>query len=237
MISCNLVGRMGNQMFQLAAAYAHALRHGFEFRCPAKSHNEQLWPSRFRFGRLCHPGTVLSTYTEPTHAYNPIPSIDNLRLNGYFQSEKYFKDYRKEVIEAFGFDNLASIDEVAVHVRRGDYVGFADHHPPVDNFYLELAMSYFPNKDFMVFSDDLPWCRLNVRHPRARFVDTGDDIKDFKLMASCRHQIIANSTYSWWAAWINPNPDKIVIAPKNWFGPKNAHLDTKDILPENWLQI
>lgn len=246
MVTCKLIGRLGNQMFQTAAAYAHALRNGYEFRYPVRSENEALWPShrQLKFGKPCHPNTAIWEYQEMTHSYKPIPAVDNIRLNGYFQSEKYFADYRTEILEAFGLNNLPRIDGVvALHVRRGDYTTLPNHHPVIDSYYIENAVKEFYHTNvqkIMLFSDDIEWCKQHITgyfDDDVIYIKQGDPFGDLKIMASCEHQIISNSSYSWWAAWANPNPRKHIIAPSKWFGPANAHLETKDIIPPTWKII
>ena len=180
-----------------------------------------------------------------------------LYLEGYWQSEKYFREYRDELLEDFTFrtapigSNLATkkqIEEsqsVAIHVRRGDYVsnpGTNAHHGALALPYYEPAIRYLSERVrdplFFVFSDDIGWAREHLG-PLARcvFVDHNKNAgsEDLRLMSACKHQIIANSSFSWWAAWLNKNPSKLVVTPRNWLN-KPAHT-FEDIYPAGCVRI
>lgn len=245
MISCELIGGLGNQMFQIAAAYAHALRIGDEFGLPEHTADSRVWPRRFP-----HITTIptwfyntLRKYHETGHDYHELMHVKNVCLKGFFQSEKYFSDFRENIISLFGLSPLAHFaDYVAIHVRRGDYLRFADKHPPVTEEYLLEAISKFKGEHFIIFSDDIEWAKSFAKKnlDTTKFlINSSGEKGDFISMMSCKHQIISNSTFSWWAAWLNSNQDKIVVSPSasNWFGPGNKNLNPKDIIPESWTQI
>jgi len=181
----------------------------------------------------------------------------NVYLNGYFQSEKYFLPaqkiirndftFRKEMIknvEPFSA-SLKPVTAVSVHIRRGDMSknpSTADYHGTVSleyyNAALELMRTRLSSPVFYIFSDDISWAKENLKAGNAVYVSGSiakTHIEDLYLMSKCRHNIIANSSFSWWGAWLNDNPDKIVVAPKNWFnkGPK----DTQDLVPASWIKI
>jgi len=180
-----------------------------------------------------------------------------LYLEGYWQSEKYFREARDELLQDFSWRtapagrNIATLEQIegsesiAVHVRRGDYVsnpGTTAHHGVLGLPYYEAAMHLAAQRSrnpiFFVFSDDIPW----AREPLARlgtcvFVDqnSGAASEDLRLMSACKHQIIANSSFSWWAAWLNTNPNKMVVAPKNWLA---KPPDTfKDVFAAGWTTL
>lgn len=245
MVTCKLYGRMGNQMFQIAATIALALRNKTDYIIPKESANPELWPRYFDFPveevNIPKRKDKRGCYAEKNHYYEPLPYWDGIILDGYFQSEKYFSDFRAEIINAFGLYYSHWKDIVSVHVRRGDYTELADKHPPVTVEYIREAMErmlQIAGNDglrFLFFSDDIEWCR---EHFPDHSYSSGRTVKDdMMLMACCGNNIIANSSFSWWGAWLNQNPEKIVVAPKIWFGPGNAHLDTKDLLPESWIKI
>ncbi len=186
-------------------------------------------------------------------------SPNGSKLQGYWQSEKYFKAIEDVLRQDFTFKNklcpaaakmaerVGSVESVAVHVRRGDYVAvktFTDFHGVMtDSYFLpaaDLMASKIQNPIFFIFSDDLDWCKQNLILPYPhQFVEhdcDGDKFGDyFALMSFCRHQIISNSSFSWWAAWLNSNPNKVVVAPRRWF--KAEHMDDRDLVPESWLRI
>ena len=181
-------------------------------------------------------------------------------LYGFWQSDKYFDPYADEIRNIFKgkfpFNNanqqvIHQIKDqnqtaVSVHIRRGDMV----HNPEVMkihgfctlDYYLEASnylLERFKNVRFFVFSDEPEWCRANFK-PKADviIVDHNQGLEgynDIRLMAQCSHHIIPNSSFSWWGAWLNPNPNKIVIAPKRWFAIEGK--DTKDLISPNWIRL
>ncbi len=179
-------------------------------------------------------------------------------LNGYWQSEKYFADVADEVRAQFTLkfklsDDarklLAEVDgtnSVSLHVRRGDYVSDSTvnraHGVCSIEYYTaaaEMIALKLNSPSFFVFSDDPVWSQqhLRLRWPTTFVASdgTGSAHTDMRLMSSCKHHIIANSSFSWWGAWLNRNPEKIVIAPARWF--KEFEADTRDLLPDSWIRI
>lgn len=167
-------------------------------------------------------------------------------VNGYWQSEKYFINISEEIQKLYTFpasdnpknrclsEEMQGCTSVSIHVRRGDYLG---GFPVMDDGYYGPAMDYFRakynNVHFYVFSNDLAWCKEHFDGNDTSFIDwnTGDNsIFDMWLMTQCKHNIIANSSFSWWGAWLNRHPDKEVIAPSGWF----THTETPDIYAEGW---
>ena len=133
----------------------------------------------------------------------------------YLQNEDYFGKYREEIKKLFS-DDINYLPYVAVHVRRGDYV---DNSFYVDLFkegYYEKAMKKFPNATFLVFSDDIEWCEKQPVFKDCKFAKGNGEVHDLNLMASCEGHIIANSSFSWWGAYLNRNKSKKVFAPKPW---------------------
>lgn len=178
-------------------------------------------------------------------------------LDGYWQSPGYFRSIepllRTEltVKRSPGSEDMQILGampkgrSVAVHVRRGDYVTLAAaaqmHGVSLADYYVNAmgaVLSKIANPHFFVFSDDIPWVRDNLTFPgEVCFVDhNGPDaaVADLHLMASCAHQVIANSSFSWWAAWLNPNPEKTVIAPANWYADGRP---TPTLLPDSWIRL
>jgi Glycosyl transferase family 11 len=198
-------------------------------------------------------------YREPFFHFdeNFFDSNKNVFLKGVRQSEKYFSHYEKSIrnvlkIKHEHIEKLIPIanqikneNSISVHIRRGDYL------TPValkvlgltTKEYYNAAIEYFINQEnnptVYFFSDDIEWVKRNINIPFKHDFVSGsiskNHIEDFFLMSQCRHNIIANSTFSWWGAWLNDNPQKIVIAPKKWFneGPK----DIQDLIPEGWIKL
>jgi Glycosyl transferase family 11 len=179
-------------------------------------------------------------------------------LNGFFQSEKFFNSQQAYIRKLFTWrDPLNSANEaaagkiamceaVSVHVRRGDYLKPANAalfgNICTAEYYqcaLEKIKSEVSNPVFFIFSDDMPWVRNNLNTgAETHYIDfnTGHNSHlDMRLMSLCRHHIIANSSFSWWGAWLNANTNKKVIAPKVWIHQSDAHID--DILPAEWIKM
>lgn len=229
-------------MFQIAAAIGYARKHKDHYYIPMRTENERIWPMAFkRLGSPPQPLSDVRVWQEPDHGYTEIPFHRDTILSGYFQSEKYFSHARREVVAAFGIPYRKNEGVVSIHVRRGDYLQFPDKHPPVTMDYIAAAVEKFPGYKFLVFSDDLRWCRENFPKLGRDFdYQVGRSaIEDISAMSGCEHNIISNSTFSWWAGWLNNNPDKVVVSPSkdSWFGPGNKHLKTDDIIPDSWTQI
>ena len=178
-------------------------------------------------------------------------------FKGFYQSEKYFAGIEKEVREAFVFDirrasrrSLRAMQEikadphaVSIHVRRGDYL-LPENSRKYGNIctlqYYKNAMQYMkkkvPDAKFYFFSNDSEWVRKNLANGDSVIVDCNhgkENYLDMYLMSQCSHNIIANSSFSWWGAWLNQNPDKIVISPQRWF----SHLDASDAICEDWVRV
>lgn len=166
----------------------------------------------------------------------------HIYLDGYWQSEKYFIGIRDRLLDEINLKKikaatyaveLPSDNTVAVHVRRGDFMSNKNSQAlSID--YVHNAMREFGNNlDFMFFSDDIQWCMDNFHGNNIAFAKNESDLQDLKQMSEAAHNIIANSTFSWWSAWLNKNEAQRVIAPQPWTN-ENTH---KDILPPNWESI
>jgi hypothetical protein len=188
------------------------------------------------------------TYTEPVFSYSELPKNKSMNLHGYFQSEKYFQDIQDLI--RFYFEPTDSIVEklkskygnifensCALHVRRGDFVGNKTHQVCDLNYYnraIELIKSKTQTDNFLIFSDDITWCKANFPS-NFHFIDGNLDVEDLFLISFCSHQIISNSSFSWWGAWLNKNPNKIIIAPNRWFA--DGKLDDKDVYTKDMIKI
>ena len=181
---------------------------------------------------------------------------ENTYLDGYWQSEKYFADQRNEIISAFqpGLpmpaelqeieDKIKTTNSVSLHVRRGDYVSLksaSDFHGTPGIAYYQKAVALLAqrekNIELFIFSDDISWCIENLKfdQPFTFISHQYAAVWDLYLMSRCRHNIIANSSFSWWAAWLNTNADKIVVAPQQWFADKK--MNTNDLIPRSWIRL
>lgn len=184
---------------------------------------------------------------------------DGVYLRGYWTTEKYFLPVRDHLLSEFAVrtplqgrdldiaERIGRSESVSVHIRRTDYLpGTYDDQilEPLGLDYYERAVSALTDSvkgsEFFIFSDDHAWAREHLRFPYPMtFVDhntASTNYEDLRLMSLCRHNIIANSTFSWWGAWLNPKPDKIVIGPAKWFTPRARNTD-KDIVCESWVRV
>ncbi|MFV8341108.1 alpha-1,2-fucosyltransferase [Flavobacterium sp. XS2P39] len=177
-------------------------------------------------------------------------NINNKYLIGYWQTELYFKEIRDQLLKDFSPKNEISDvvikisnkikegESVSLHIRRGDYVNRYSNLYYVQNvdYYLnalELIKNTHPNCKVFVFSDDIQWCESNLNFKtETYFVKPNKSFEDIYLMSLCKHNVIANSSFSWWGAWLNNNPDKICIAPKYWFKDKSKK---NNIIPKEWV--
>lgn len=274
------MGRLGNQMFQFASTLGTADKLGFEARFPIENcmlyqesgpidpltnkripvkcdlldcfdiSPEYMIPSRHI--RIDH------IYNESSFTYDTGVNkiLDNTSLNGYLQTEKYFKHCRDLILSQFSFkdpyfrhassylenirDSNESLEIASIHVRRGDYVMYPNHHPVCSKEYytsaVESIKSKIKNVKFLIFSDDPEWCKGEFIGEEYIICDLANPYSELCLMSLCDHHIIANSSFSWWGAWLNKKENNVVIAPSRWFGPYIGH-DTSDIYCEKWETI
>jgi Glycosyl transferase family 11 len=206
--------------------------------------------AQFRSKRL-----IVEPYNEYCEKINTV--TQNVYLSGYWQSEKYFKSIEKLIRNDFSFkipmdaenlrisSEILSTNSVALHFRRGDYVSnpqTATVHGVCEPEYYRAAIRYIEervvNPYFFIFSDDIEWVRSNfkIAHPHQYIENNKVDrsFNDLRLMALCQHNIIANSSFSWWGAWLNANNVKIVVAPDRWYThsrPAEGHI------PEAWIRL
>tara|TARA_R110002072_G_scaffold54983_4_gene143712 strand:+ start:1452 stop:2195 length:744 start_codon:yes stop_codon:yes gene_type:complete len=247
MISCKLQGGLGNYLFQVAAMYSLSDNVGFNIESASQVHgNIKKYLTNILRNINQNVKELQYKYDEPSFTYQPLPNNDNTLFNGYFQSETYLD--RSKILDLYSIDNVSASyiknkysdvlqNSVSLHVRRGDYLVKQDKHPVLAMDYYNTATNLVNTCDnFLIFSDDIAWCRDNFIGDKFTFIQGEEDYIDLWLMSLCNHNIIANSSFSWWGAWLNQNVNKKVIAPSNWFG-YNKKLNTKDLYCEGWLVI
>ncbi|MFD3188645.1 alpha-1,2-fucosyltransferase [Sedimentitalea sp. HM32M-2] len=277
MITTRLHGRLGNQMFQYAAARGLAARLGTQVALDARlaeARGEGVLtrvfdlpvvaadtlpalrkkaPLRYAFWRL----TSRRFRREQGLGYNPQFEDfgDGSYLHGYWQSERYFAHAADLIRQDFRFPDFSSAENaamagrineglsVSLHVRRGDYLTLGAH-VLCDQAYYDAALARVldglgGDPTVYVFSDDPGWAKENLPLPCRKVVidfnGADTDFEDMRLMSLCDHNIIGNSSFSWWGAWLNRNPDKRVAGPARWFG--DPKLVNPDILPDGWFRI
>lgn len=288
----NIIGGLGNQMFQHAAGRALALEkgiscsldisdftnyklhQGFElqrvFGCPLPSADSAEvkailgWQSSPPMRRLLakpalsalrRRGLVIEPHLNYWQGLKEVP--EDSYLIGYWQSERYFCDAAQTIRDDFTFRTMMSsrnaalaeqiqqANSVSLHVRRGDYVknsGMSATHCLCSLDYYRSAMhhieEHLERPAYFVFSDDIPWVKANLAIKQSCvYVDHNhgaESYNDMRLMSMCKHQIIANSSFSWWGAWLNTHRGKIVVAPRRWF---TVSSDVRDLIPDAWVAL
>jgi hypothetical protein len=196
-------------------------------------------------------------YLKPFDA-NVFKTPTAVYLDGYWQSERYFINIQDIIRREFTIkfepnyeniklaENICSTDSVSIHIRRGDYISkpetYRVHGTCELDYYarcMEIISKAVSKPHFFVFSDDYLWSTNNLklidRNVTHITHNIGTDFEDLRLMSMCKHNIIANSSFSWWGAWLNSNPKKVVLAPKRWFN--EATYDTRDLVPASWTKV
>lgn len=281
MVVSKLIGGLGNQMFQYAVGRHLAIKNqaqlyldttllskrdaaiDFTFRdfeLGAFNLEYKAYGNRFAdkvIRKVKFLSDPLKQVNEVKAVFDPqvLKQSGNIYLNGFWQSENYFKDIEDVIRSDFQFkrslnsrnaffmQEISKVNAVSIHIRRGDYVTnkqASDFHGLCDTLYYQQAISMIKsqisNPVFYVFSDDFEQVKREFDFDKDYvFVDfnTGaDSYNDMRLMAACKHHIIANSSFSWWGAWLNNNGEKIVIAPQRWFSTAET-----DIVPDKWIKI
>jgi hypothetical protein len=254
------LGRLGNQMFQFAATKGIARHRGYNY-CIPPTKNQNEWTDHqllnpFKLGATTPLNVQFIDPDRPTiresgfnfdeELFNECP--DWVSLQGFFQTEKYFKHIRDELLLDFEFrDEILEPakktmsywrDPIGLHIRRTDYLTNPNHSILPMCYYDEALSMFDSNRDVIIFSDDPEWCMLVPQFNDDRFMvsETKNTYMDLCLFSLCKDHIIANSSFSWWGAWLAN--DNQVIAPKAWFeASNNQHLDISDLIPDTWEKI
>ena len=266
MITCELIGGLGNQIFQIFATIAHAYKCKTRFyflNIEKLRERNTYWNSFFNKLKnyLLPSFPSLHIYREIEFAYTSIPPhTQHTKLVGYFQSDKYFKDYYSELYNLIGIDEMkiklipkikVDLNTISMHFRIGDYVHHKQCHPILIYEYYEKALFHIQsckNNSFTIVyfceDDDIQIVEETIHKLKQKFPydfirgdNTLQDWEQMIYMSLCQHNIIANSTFSWWGAYFNTNKDKIVCYPSRWFGPELSKHNTTHLCPEEWIKI
>lgn len=255
MITVKLLGGLGNQMFQ--AAYGMSLiNRGYQVNFDKSSliegtHREY---SLDCFAVLPFVESGGPAVYENGMRFNPdyLSPEDPCTMVGYWQSEKYFETVESQIRGLFNFEHTSRHslvfnaiwnkvyhnDSIAIHVRRQDYVDLQHFHgmPSVEYYYngIEFIRQHRLDTEVFVFSDDIAWCKENFPTD-FHFVEGTNKYEDLQLMSSCNHAVIANSSFSWWGAWLQQRYGGIVVAPRQWFADPN--VDYSDLVPQRWVKM
>ena len=257
-LTTKLMGGLGNYLFQIASTYSKSIDDNLNFILDIDditiihSNPNNYKNNIFRKLNFQILNGQYSLFNEPSFNYTMIPKFnDNTKMVGYFQSEKYFSNNREKILNIFSIDettnnlikskynDIVNNNSCSIHVRRGDYLNLSQYHPTQSiEYYKESIRIVGEDFHFLIFSDDINWCKENLSFIKNKtFIEGNTDYQDLYLMSMCQNNIIANSSFSWWGAWLNKNENKKVISPKLWFGEKNKHLITDDLYCKNWIVI
>lgn len=295
MLVARVIGGLGNQMFEYAAARALSLRTNVPLVLDISAfadYNLHVYclnqfniagdvldqveyvdvdKSKYvvrnsksligRISRRLKLGRRLKVFRETDLVFDSevLTLTDSTYLEGYWQSERYFIDQEQQIRSDFGLksspdainqgwlEHINSVLAVSVHIRRGDYVtnpAANAIHGVCSIDYYQRAVEFLRSRIaselcFFVFSDDPEWSKNNIDFGAKTFFishnDASKNYEDLRLMSACKHHIIANSSFSWWGAWLNADVNKIVVAPKRWFG--GDEHDAKDLVPKEWVRL
>jgi len=283
MITCNLMGGLGNQLFQIFTVISTCIRYNVDFIFPYSDtlkigvERPTYWNSFFKnikrytansenYNSNVFINDMLykfQVYHERSFNYREIPKIDNIMLNGYFQSYKYFHDVQYQVFELIGIremqaeilneypELLNEKNTISMHFRLGDYKVKQDCHPILPYDYYEKTLEMIQSDELLKYrilyfceKEDNEYVnsiieKLKLKFNIKEFIKVDDTIADWKqmlIMSCCKINIIANSSYSWWAAYFNINHGKVVFYPSMWFGPSIKN-DVSDMYPPEWIKI
>lgn len=235
------LGRLGNSLFQIAAVIGYSRKYKQDYVLPIWEHAKH-----FRYGfnqsALIKP---YAKYREPHFHFSPIPRYKDVDLFGYFQSIRYWEHCQRDIRALFSPNTQIQelLDKTpmepntcAIHVRRTDYLQLKDYHPSLPIDYYKRAMEAMKADRYIVFSDDIEWCKTESTFDGCTFVNSGNDLLDFFMMRQCDRFIIANSSYSFWSSFLSPAKDKRIIAPKKelWFGTKYNQNNVDDLYLSSW---
>lgn len=278
MIYIQLMGGLCNICFQIATALALGWDNNdneiiiSDYSQSITKRDEKNWFNTIfkNIKSVSHkPSNIVYVYKEPNFMYNKINYIKNMQIFGYFQSEKYFHQYRERILDFFldyknniqdYLNNIlnknSNLPKISIHVRRTDYIKLQHYHTLLDENYYKLSVDTLSQKlnlsinelydkyEFIIFSDDISWCKNSKffnSFKHVYFMEENNDVHELYLMSMCDHNIIANSSFSWWSSYLNNNSQHITIAPKKWFngrqtGGKGPSL-WNDIYCKNWIII
>lgn len=229
------LGRLGNQLFQIAATIGYAKKYGQDY-----CFNNWNYSEHFKVPLDNNNNVLVNTRIEDenTLGYFTIRDYDanmgNVDLYGYFQSEKYFIHCKDVILNMFK-TNYNKLSAGFIHIRRGDYLKYPDYHTNLSLDYYINGMDKLSFKKYYCFSDDIEWCKNNIIDSRLVFVENTSEIEDLKLMQQCSGAIIANSSFSWWGAYLSES--KEVIIPNKWFGPLAGNYNIEDKLCDGWIAL
>jgi len=255
-ISFQMQGGLGNILFSLAAALNLSIKNNLDIYLKY-THLGYLHtdPKFYKQNLFKNYKEILDTndffqFREQDFSFNKIilPKNVNIFLNGYFQSEKYFIENKDLILEKL-LEDEETFDKIkkkypevlneeitSIHVRRGNYLDLNHIYNNLDIEYYRDAIDSLSAEKIFVFSNDTNYCYNNFTDKKFIIINENTDLEDLYLMSLCKNNIIANSSFSWWGAWLNKNENKKIIAPNHWFKDRNDFI-TRDLIPISWTKI
>jgi hypothetical protein len=289
MIISRIIGGLGNQLFQYAAARSLAIQLGKDLLLDISAFEFYSLHNGFELFRIFHIDKKVADFSDihrvlGWQAFSPVRNLllsskfsylrnkqfvvephfqywedykritHDVYLSGYWQSENYFFDVAAQIREDFTFRlpmqndiaelavQISNVNSVSLHVRRGDYIKNTATYALCSIDFYKAAIQYIAERvehpHFYIFSDDIAWVKNNLKmdfsHHYVDFNHGSESYNDMRLMSLCQHNIVANSSFSWWGAWLNSNSEKIVVAPRYWFANGS---DTADMFPSSWVVL
>jgi hypothetical protein len=263
-ISIKIMGGLGNQLFQIFFVLAYAKKYNLQYYFPNTGNKigkrKTYWNTCFRsLRKFVMPSTLLKKYSivyEEAFEFQEYPFHHSVMFHGYFQSFLYFENYKKEILKELQWTRISQqidspeTNSVSLHFRIGDYQHVQHYHPilPLDYYQKALTDLMSVRTDWIIYyffeKQDSSQVTKNIDHLQQEFstlqfiavTEFVDDYKELIFMSKCTHHIIANSTFSWWGAYLNDTAETITYYPSVWFGPTVKH-DTKDLFPPHWKKI
>lgn len=249
-VSGILQGGLGNCLFIISAIISHSLKYKIDYCIPKGIVNPHFDGQKVFFSRYlnyCDYGVITAMmYVEPSFEYAEIPTPQSnfTLLQGYFQSWKYIEPYREQILEILDIPYEFKEGYIAIHYRLGDFRNIPNCHPPVTLEYIHAGIKYFTDrgyKKFVVCSDEIDYAYDNIKIPEGchfEFSEGRTDIEDLTLLSCCEHLIGSNSSFSWWAYYLNQNEDKLGIFPTKdkWFGADLKH-NVDDLYDPTWILL
>jgi len=266
MLTVEVMGGLGNQLFQIFTMIGYSLRHNIPYYIergiPSRHDRPFYWDSLLiTLSSKLRDKRPIRVLSESTFHYKEIPYMtQHFKLYGYFQSYKYFNDQQQDIIQLLDIQNHKlkmsqpnDNNNVSLHFRIGDYANIQHHHPiMVTEYYIRCLkclvddtgrdnwnILYFyeeNNKDIVTQKIET----IKQSFPNLTFEAISSHYKDYEqmlIMSNCQHNIIANSTFSWWGAYFNTNPEHKTYYPSKWFGPAQGNKKIDDLFPPDWVKI
>jgi hypothetical protein len=241
------MGRLGNNLFQIAYSTSTAIDNNMQFFLSSSNKSITKYKTNI-LKNILFLDIDTSSFKRVGVPFSyqklNIPKNTNIFMSGFGQTEKYFKHNKFQIINMFSptpefidkYKGFKKQNITAIHVRRGDYLSYVNHHPTVSLEYIVSCAKQIPSEKYIIASDDIDWCKKKIQlDTECQFVEN-NDWETLWILSMCKNFILSNSTFSWWSAYL-ANTDGVVFIPSSWFGSEYSYLDTKDIACDNWISV